>query len=59
MTFDDAVQLFTCQEPGYFDKSWRELMAKGNSKVTVDELNQLTVFSPHNLPHVLILTARP
>ena len=34
-------------------------MAKGNSKVTVDELNKLTMFSPHNLPHVLILTARP
>ena len=59
MTFDDAVQLFTYQEPGYFDKSWRKLMAKGNSNVTLDELNQLTVFSPHNLPHVLISTSRP
>ena len=34
-------------------------MAKGNSNVTLDELNQLTVFSPPNLPHVLISTSRP
>ena len=34
-------------------------MAKGNSDITVDELNQLTVFSPHNLPHVPISTSRP
>ena len=34
-------------------------MAKGNSNITVDELNQLTVFSPHNLPHIGISTSRP
>ena len=61
VTFDDAVQLFTYQEPGYFDKSWKKLMAKGNSNkgITVDELNQLTIFSPHNLPHISISTSRP
>ena len=61
VTFDDGVQLFTYTEPGYFDKSWKKLMAKGNSDkgITMDELNQLTIFSPHNLPHISISTSRP
>ena len=59
VTFDDGVQLFTYIEPGYFDKSWKRMEAKGGSDkgITVDELNKLTIFSSHNWPH--ISTSRP
>ena len=61
VTFDDGVQLFTYVEPGYFDKSWKKLKAKGASDkgITVDELNKLTIFSSNNLPHISISTSRP
>ena len=59
VTFDSGVQLFTYVEPGWFDKSWKRLRAKGGSDkgMTVDDLNKLSIFSPHNRPH--ISTSRP
>ena len=56
VTSDGRAQLFTYTEPGYLDKSWKKLKAKGGSDkgITVDELNKLnklTTFSSHILGH--------
>ena len=60
VTFNDGVGMYTYEEPGWFDKSWKRLMAKGHTDTGMtweEELDKLTRFSPHNRPH--ISTTRP